>query len=80
MLLVPLRAVRTSGGRRVVEVLKDGQPVQQEVQLGLTNDQFAEVASGLSEGEQVIVSTQQSGQSQQQAPGPGGAIPRGFFR
>jgi len=56
VLLVPLRAVKASNGRRFVEVL-DSMGVSQEkdVKLGLRGDNGYEILSGLQEGEEVIV-------------------------
>lgn len=42
-----------------VLILKDGELVEREVELGLRNWQYAEVRSGLSEGEEIVVSLDQ---------------------
>lgn len=57
VLLVPARAVRSQGNQRTVNVLYKGQTIATPVTIGLTNDQFAEVISGLLEGDQVIIQT-----------------------
>lgn len=57
VLLVPARAVRSQGNQRIVNVLYKGQTIATPVTIGLTNDQFAEVISGLLEGDQVIIQT-----------------------
>lgn len=60
VLLVPARAVRAQGNQRTVTVLYKGQQIAVPVTLGLTNDQFAEIASGLLEGDQVIIQSTQT--------------------
>ena len=57
VLMVPNRAVRTSGRQRSVEVLVDGQPTEVPVTLGVSNDSYTEVASGLKEGDVVVLRT-----------------------
>lgn len=57
VLLVPARAVRSQGNQRIVNVLYKGQTIATPVTIGLTNDQFAEVISGLLEGDQVVIQT-----------------------
>lgn len=56
VLLVPNRAIRTSNGQRVVQVLRLGAlaPTEVPVRLGLSNDAVTEVVSGLSEGDRVV--------------------------
>lgn len=56
VLLVPNRAVRSSGGRRVVEVPGEEGPKEVPVEVGLRNESMTEILSGLSEGQQVVVS------------------------
>jgi len=55
VLLIPLEAIFEEDGVQKVEVLNpDGTTKAVAVKLGLMNDRFAEVKSGLKEGEQVI--------------------------
>ena len=56
VLLVPNRAIRSSGGRRVVEVLGEEGPREVPVEVGLRNERMTEILSGLSEGQQVVIS------------------------
>jgi RND family efflux transporter MFP subunit len=57
VLLVPNRAVRSSGTRaRTVTVLYQGQFIDVSVTLGLSGDTQSEVMSGLQEGDVVLVS------------------------
>ncbi len=72
VLTVPNSVVRTVGGRRVVQVLKDGEAVETPVQLGLANDSVTEVTAGLAEGDTVVLPAARataSGNPQQQGPG-----------
>ncbi len=55
VLLVPNRAVRTSGRTRTATVVYQGQLIDVPVTLGLSGDSQSEVASGLQEGDLVLV-------------------------
>ena len=55
VLTVPNLAIRSTGGRRYVQVLKDGEAVDADVAFGIANDTVTEVASGLSEGDLVVL-------------------------
>ncbi|MDI3317851.1 MAG: HlyD family efflux transporter periplasmic adaptor subunit [Bacillota bacterium] len=80
VLRVPTEAVvQPSGGlsaapnsRGLVQVLENGQPVRKVVELGVVTPRWAEIVSGLSEGEQVIVATSQASSS--------GGTPQAGFR
>jgi HlyD family secretion protein len=80
ILLVPNRAIKLSGKQRVVTVLKDGQPTQVNVTLGMSGDTESEVVSGLNEGDAVVVpqTTTTTGQGGGGFGGPGGGFGRGF--
>ncbi|MDD3487641.1 MAG: efflux RND transporter periplasmic adaptor subunit [Candidatus Moranbacteria bacterium] len=55
---VPQRAVQEKDGKDIVQILKDGQPEDRQVQLGFQGDEgMVEVISGLSESDEVITST-----------------------
>jgi HlyD family secretion protein len=57
VLIAPLRAVRRQGREQVVDVLgEDGKPTPRPVKTGVQNDQFVEIADGLAEGEQIVIS------------------------
>ena len=59
VLFIPLQAVISTTAGDFVEVLIDGTTMQTErrqVELGIRSYQFAEVISGLEEGEQILVS------------------------
>jgi len=54
-LLVPIEAVFEEDFKQKVEVLKeDGTVEAVEIEIGLMNDRFVEVLSGLEEGQQVV--------------------------
>ncbi|MBI4232859.1 MAG: HlyD family efflux transporter periplasmic adaptor subunit [Chloroflexi bacterium] len=83
VLMVPLRALQSGEQGRVVSVAENSQTVSRPVEIGLTNDQYAEVLSGLKEGDRVVLPSTRG--SQTQSPqggfggGPGGVmLPRGI--
>jgi hypothetical protein len=55
VLLVPTQAIISQGGGTFVQVINNGVTEQRAVQTGISNYQYTEITSGLSEGEQVIV-------------------------
>jgi len=55
VMLVPIEAVYEEGGQSFVQILEGDVPVAQEVNIGLTNDRYAEVISGLELGTMVVV-------------------------
>ena len=57
ILLVPNRAVKTSGKQKIVTVLKDGKQTQVNLTLGMSGDTQSEVTSGLNEGDLVVIQT-----------------------
>ncbi|HEX9333815.1 MAG TPA: efflux RND transporter periplasmic adaptor subunit [Anaerolineales bacterium] len=53
--LVPTSALKnTTSGRYIVYLMKNGKPVEQEVQIGLQDILYAEVKSGLKRGDVVL--------------------------
>ena len=78
VLLVPNRAIKTQGGKRTVQVvLPDGTTETRTVQTGMSGEQSTEVASGLEEGEKVLIPTTTTSTSQgvQGVPPGGGLLP-----
>jgi macrolide-specific efflux system membrane fusion protein len=71
VLSVPSAAVATTGGQSTVIVVRDGRQVSTVVEIGLEGDQSTEIVSGLSEGDEVVLSSSGS-------PGSGG-FPGGGF-
>lgn len=60
VLLVSSSAVKSDdGGNNYVQILKKGQPINQDIEIGLVSDMQTEVISGLSLGENIIISTNQ---------------------
>jgi macrolide-specific efflux system membrane fusion protein len=57
VLLVPSSAVQTAGGQTTVTVLQGGQQVATPVEIGLEGDQFTEIVSGLSEGDEIVMAS-----------------------
>jgi HlyD family secretion protein len=56
VLLIPNRAVRLRDGQRVVFVLREGQPVMTQVELGLTSDVQSELVGGdVREGDLLVL-------------------------
>ncbi len=57
VLLVPDAAIDRSGGRTVVQVLEQegAEPVEREIEVGVTDYEQTEVISGLKAGEQVVL-------------------------
>ncbi|WP_319805748.1 efflux RND transporter periplasmic adaptor subunit [Dactylosporangium fulvum] len=79
---IPSTALRTAGGQRTVTVQVNGKNEERQVEVGLTGGGFVEVKSGLTAGEQVVVttttnSTSGTGGNQVQFPGGGGGFPGG---
>ena len=72
VLTVPNLAIRSTGGRRYVQVLKDGEAVDTDVTFGIANDTVTEVASGLSEGDLVVLPAARATGSANTRGGPGG--------
>lgn len=71
-LMVPSEAIRSTGNRKSVMVMRNGSAVSVEVQTGLRNEIWTEITSGLQEGDSVVVSslaaTQQQGRQQMLNP------------
>jgi HlyD family secretion protein len=73
VLAVPNLAIRSSGGRRYVQVMKDGEAVDTDVTFGISNDTLTEVVSGLAEGDLVVLPQSRATGTQRPANfGPGG--------
>lgn len=56
VLWVPSQAVRTQAGQTIVKVLVNGRSQERQVEVGLETTSQAEIISGLSKGETVVVS------------------------
>lgn len=75
ILWVPPSAIRTQAGQTIVRILANGKIQEKPVEVGLETSDQAEILSGLSEGEAIIVGEQTTGG---QAPAFGGQ--GGFMR
>lgn len=76
---IPTAALRTAGGQRTVQVQVNGQVEIRTVEVGITGGSFVEIKSGLTAGEQVVITTTTSsttGTNTGQFPG-GGNFPAG---
>ena len=81
ILLLPNRAVKTTGKQKIVSVVVDGKPTPVNVTLGMSGDTESEVVSGLNEGDVVQVlqtTTSTSGGGGLGGPGGGFGGPGGF--
>jgi membrane fusion protein, macrolide-specific efflux system len=86
VLAVPAAAVQTANGQSTVQVMENGAETRKTVEVGVRGDQYVEIKSGLTAGEQVVLppvttSTNQNRQQQQQGnlPGTGGQRNGGGF-
>jgi len=55
VLILPSNAIRSAGQRRYATVLRDGRPVEVEIQTGVRSGGEVEIASGLAEGDAVVL-------------------------
>ena len=55
VLTVPVEAVKWNQGQAYVNQMQDGQVVQKRIKVGVQSDLYAEVVSGLEEGEAILV-------------------------
>jgi RND family efflux transporter MFP subunit len=61
VLAVPSTAIKTAGdGTKYVQILQNGQPTNITVETGLSNDSYTEITSGLTQGQEIVVSTSSS--------------------
>jgi macrolide-specific efflux system membrane fusion protein len=72
---VPSTAVSTSEEQSTVIVVRDGQQVSTVVETGLEGDRSTEIVSGLSEGDEVLLSATASSGSSGSSGFPGGGFP-----
>ena len=72
VLLVPNNAINLRGTEAYVQVVKDDTTEERVIETGISDWQFTEVTSGLSEGEQVVVPKGTALTSTTQSSGPRG--------
>ena len=53
VIMIPVRALRFDDSIKYVEVLYKGKPKRVEISTGIENDQYAEITSGLKEGDKI---------------------------
>jgi multidrug efflux pump subunit AcrA (membrane-fusion protein) len=80
VLELPTAAVQTQGGSSYVNKLVNGQSVQTDVTTGLQGDSTTEITSGLSEGDEVVISTGSVATAASGTGGTGGNGGNGNFR
>lgn len=61
-LLIPTMTLKREGKKTVVSVLNQGQVEKREVEIGLNDDFYTQILSGLTEGEKVISSQLRQGE------------------
>ena len=57
VLAAPSSAVKSAAGSKYVQILQNGQPVNVTVEVGMSNDSYTEITSGLTEGQEIITAT-----------------------
>jgi HlyD family secretion protein len=72
VLTVPNLAVRTTAGRRYLQVLKDGEAVDTDAVFGISNDTTTEVVSGVAEGDLVVLPAARATATARPGAGGGG--------
>jgi hypothetical protein len=72
VLTVPNLAIRTTAGRRYLQVLKDGEAVDTDVTFGIANDTTTEVVSGVAEGDLVVLPAARATATARPGAGGGG--------
>jgi hypothetical protein len=75
VLLVPNKAIISSGKDKVVNVLKDGEIEERSIKTDLSDYQNTEVTEGLSEGEKVVLPQKKTSNQTTQQSGGGGGLP-----
>jgi membrane fusion protein, macrolide-specific efflux system len=61
VLAAPSTAIKTANdGTKYVQILQNDQPTNVTVETGISNDSYTEITSGLTEGQEIIVSTSTS--------------------
>jgi macrolide-specific efflux system membrane fusion protein len=57
ILYIPNSAVKSNDSSSYVLLMKDGKPSNQTIEVGIANDSYTEITSGLSEGDTVVTQT-----------------------
>jgi multidrug efflux pump subunit AcrA (membrane-fusion protein) len=72
VLTVPNLAIRTTGTRRYLQVLKDGEAVDVDATFGIANDTTTEVLTGVAEGDLVVLPAARATATARPGTGGGG--------
>jgi len=72
VLTVPNLAIRTTAGRRYLQVLKGGEVVDTDATFGIANDTTTEVISGVAEGDLVVLPAARATATARPGAGGGG--------
>ncbi|TMF65254.1 MAG: biotin/lipoyl-binding protein [Chloroflexi bacterium] len=72
VLTVPNLAIRTTNGRRYLQILKDGEAVDTDVVFGISNDTTTEVISGVAEGDLAVLPAARATATARPGAGGGG--------
>jgi hypothetical protein len=75
-LAVPSVAVETTGSRSTVTLLENGQQTVTSVTLGVVGDSWTQITEGVTEGQQVVLTTT-SDSASSDTGFPGGGFPGG---
>lgn len=75
VLIVPRTALQSAGNNYLVKVWDGSQLKVQKVEVGILNDTFAEIKTGLSLGDQIALSFEESGVLNIRAPSSPGGMP-----
>lgn len=59
VLIISRAALRRIDGEKIVRVFKKGKTEDRKIEIGLEGDEYAEVISGLAEGEEVVIGEKQ---------------------
>jgi macrolide-specific efflux system membrane fusion protein len=81
ILAVPSSAIRSSAAGKYVQILQSGEPVDVNVEVGMSTDFFTEITSGLTEGQEIITATTTSsdGSTATTTRDQGNMLPQGGF-
>jgi multidrug efflux pump subunit AcrA (membrane-fusion protein) len=60
VLMVPSTSITTSNGESIIQLMKDGKPVNTAVEIGRSNDTQTIIVSGLAEGDAIVTGSSTS--------------------
>lgn len=61
VLMLPVEAIQKENGKIFVQIVKNGVAEKVEITTGISNSGYAEIVSGISEGDEVVIPDQRSG-------------------